>query len=104
VTRSATQARCSCGNLAPKGGTLCRTCSNRQTRCACGNMAPKGKSECAACYRERTGATKPALREPDTEPDWSVPCEVCGSVPTMPATGLCGPCTFGESETAGGNW
>jgi len=42
--------------------------------------------------------------EPDTEKDWENECEVCGGLPTVPATGLCGPCTFGEAETAGGNW
>lgn len=35
---------------------------------------------------------------------WDVGCEVCGAKPTVRATGLCGPCTFGESDTAGGNW
>jgi len=40
----------------------------------------------------------------DTEPDWTTPCENCGAVPTVPSTGLCGPCTWGEADTAGGNW
>lgn len=31
-------------------------------------------------------------------------CEVCGQTPVVNATGLCGPCTFGEADTAGGNW
>lgn len=38
------------------------------------------------------------------EPDWEHECEVCGAAPVVPMTGLCGPCTFGEAETAGGNW
>lgn len=38
------------------------------------------------------------------EPDWSKKCEVCGATPVHPQTGLCGPCTFGEADTAGGNW
>lgn len=38
------------------------------------------------------------------KPDWSKKCEVCGNSPIVPMTGMCGPCTFGESETAGGNW
>ena len=42
--------------------------------------------------------------DPRTEPDWQTSCKVCGAVPTVPLTGLCGPCTFGEAETAGGNW
>lgn len=53
-------------------------------------------------------------RENDGEPvfcatcgakeDWSRQCETCGGLPVVQATGLCGPCTFGESGTAGGNW
>jgi hypothetical protein len=38
------------------------------------------------------------------DPDWSGRCLNCGSSPVVPQTGLCGPCTFGEAETAGGNW
>lgn len=44
------------------------------------------------------------LREEDTAPDWRGECEVCGSSPVLPVTGMCGPCSFGEAETAGGNW
>jgi len=44
------------------------------------------------------------VRDPDFEPDWSGRCEVCGESPIMPATGMCGPCTFGEADTIGGNW
>lgn len=55
-----------------------------------------------------TNATVADALEPeeefDTEPDWDTPCIVCGEVPTLPATGMCGPCTFGEAETIGGNW
>ena len=43
-------------------------------------------------------------RDPDMEPDWSGKCEVCGESPIVPATGMCGPCTFGEADTIGGNW
>lgn len=45
-----------------------------------------------------------AKDDPRRIPNWDVPCENCGAVPTLPLTGLCGPCTFGEAETAGGNW
>lgn len=38
------------------------------------------------------------------EKDWSRKCENCGQTPVVNATGLCGPCTFGESDTAHGNW
>lgn len=38
------------------------------------------------------------------KPDWTRNCEACGTAPVVPVTGLCGPCTFGEADTAGGNW
>lgn len=40
----------------------------------------------------------------DMEPDWSGHCSNCGDSPIVPLTGLCGPCTFGEADTIGGNW
>lgn len=43
-------------------------------------------------------------KDPKTEPDWNRNCENCGETPVVPATGLCGPCTFGEADTVGGNW
>jgi hypothetical protein len=42
--------------------------------------------------------------DPSVQPDWSNSCHACGALPTVPLTGLCGPCTFGEAETSGGNW
>ena len=39
-----------------------------------------------------------------TDPDWSKKCIVCMAIPVMPITEMCGPCTFGEAETANGNW
>ena len=45
-----------------------------------------------------------ATNDTDTEPDWSSGCENCGERPIVPATGMCGPCTFGEADTVGGNW
>jgi hypothetical protein len=38
------------------------------------------------------------------KPDWSAECDVCGASPTVPLTGMCGPCTWGEADTIGGNW
>lgn len=40
----------------------------------------------------------------DMEPDWGGKCDVCGNSPIVPLTGMCGPCTFGEGDTALGNW
>lgn len=54
--------------------------------------------------KKKTKAKKAAVRDVDTEPDWEGKCEVCGQSPIVPETGMCGPCTFGEAETAGGNW
>ncbi len=54
---------------------------------------------------ETTAATEPAAKhDPNTEPDWTHSCEVCGGRPILPATGMCGPCTFGDASTVGGNW
>ena len=42
--------------------------------------------------------------EKDTTPDWTQCCDNCGQSPIVPVAGLCGPCTFGEADTMGGNW
>ena len=44
------------------------------------------------------------LSEGESAPDWSGKCLNCGSSPIHPVSGLCGPCTFGKADTAGGNW
>ena len=44
------------------------------------------------------------VKDKDLEPDWTRVCENCGEIPIVPFTGLCGPCTFGEADTIGGNW
>lgn len=38
------------------------------------------------------------------EPNYDVECMVCGETPTVDDTELCGPCCFGEADTADGNW
>ena len=47
---------------------------------------------------------KKTLDPSEYEPDWTGRCENCGATPIVPITGMCGPCTFGEADTAGGNW
>jgi hypothetical protein len=47
---------------------------------------------------------RPPLDPTSNEPRWDFACDVCGATPVHPLTGLCGPCTFGEAETIGGNW
>ena len=68
-------------------------------------IAPKKKK------KSDTFASRNVLREehndddvPDTDPDWSQECNICGMAPIVPITGMCGPCTWGEAETIGGNW
>lgn len=41
---------------------------------------------------------------PDGAQDWYTHCMVCGELPTLHPTGLCGPCCTGEEETKGGRW
>lgn len=53
---------------------------------------------------EENEVKSPADDDPNVTPDWRRSCKVCGERPILPLTGLCGPCTFGEAETAGGNW
>jgi len=40
----------------------------------------------------------------DYRPDWNGRCENCGSSPTIPISGLCGPCHWGTAEAVGGGW
>jgi hypothetical protein len=49
-------------------------------------------------------APEPAPKMRDGDKDWQTECCVCGQTPTVHPTDLCGPCCFGEAETAGGNW
>ena len=61
-------------------------------------MTPEELAE----YEAKREELKP--NDPRIEPDHEGACEVCGASPIMPLTGMCGPCTYGEAETAGGNW
>lgn len=42
--------------------------------------------------------------EDDWEPNLEGECSVCGGKPVHPLTGMCGPCSFGEADTVGGDW
>ena len=51
--------------------------------------------------------TKTTTRESDKRkfrPNWQLGCENCGSKPTIPCSGLCGPCHFGEADMVNGGW
>lgn len=66
--------------------------------------AQKGKEKLTK-YGKKTRRKKLQRRhEDDFTPDWSGQCEVCGQGPIVSQTGMCGPCTFGEADTVGGNW
>lgn len=73
-----------------KAKPKCYVCGKKVNLNKYDNDVQKGEAFpiCDACY----------------EPDWTRECEVCGSRPIVPATGMCGPCTWGEAETANGNW
>ena len=44
------------------------------------------------------------FQKDDFRPDWSMPCDNCGSSPVVPRSDLCGPCHFGEADTVLGGW
>lgn len=52
----------------------------------------------------RVKPTTKKARDKQVEPDWNRTCAMCGMSPVVPLTGMCGPCTFGESDTIHGNW
>lgn len=53
--------------------------------------------------RRRRRRAKQATDE-QMRPDWARKCEVCRATPIVPLTGLYGPCTWGEADTASGGW
>ncbi len=58
-------------------------------------------------FRNTAKRQKRKTKKPNTDitaADWSGECMNCGSSPIVPATGMCGPCSFGEADTVGGNW
>jgi hypothetical protein len=54
--------------------------------------------------RDRRARIGQGLTVAQMEPDWGGECDNCGASPIVPATGMCGPCTFGEADTIDGNW
>ena len=90
----------------PDGTMLCGAQSKR--------VPPSGMPPtCAAC--QNGGKPPQPVRRPQIltgtikhvpagDPDYTKTCDVCGGTPVVPETGMCGPCTFGEAETVGGNW
>lgn len=58
----------------------------------------------SAAKRQGAKKRKALSPGPSLDANWGGACETCGASPVVPETGMCGPCTFGEAETAGGNW
>ena len=86
-------------HLAGKNGrTICGAVLSERHK----NRIVKKNPGCHACANG--GKAPQAHLSLDTEPDWAGVCEVCGASPTMPETGMCGPCSTGEADTVGGNW
>lgn len=56
------------------------------------------------CVRAASGEEIEGADDEPGRKNYDVACEVCGQVPTVGDTGLCGPCCFGEADTMGGNW
>ena len=55
-------------------------------------------------WRAKRAAVTSSDKLKNGDQDWDTPCQNCEQVPTVHPTQLCGPCSFGEAETAGGNW
>lgn len=69
-----------------------------------GFTPPKRCRACRSKRRQEKAQKEEVREEAGGDKNWSGKCIVCGGTPTVPDTGMCGPCTFGEADTAGGNW
>lgn len=67
-------------------------------------MGRKRRDGNAVKQQARTPGKTPAPDLKDGDKDWETPCQICGELPTVHPTALCGPCCFGEAETIGGDW
>ena len=65
-------------------------------------MAETGESYTAARRAVLAGSEVEA--DPRGRKNYDARCQVCDATPTVGDTKLCGPCCFGEADTAGGNW
>lgn len=61
-------------------------------------------AHCGRAYKRRAGDRGTNTCDSCWEPNEDGVCSICGASPTHKITGMCGPCTFGEAKTAGGNW
>jgi hypothetical protein len=99
--------------------TRCQACNDTSLVLATSRTGPKRKgwefarvpcSKCAAGKLEadrRAALEQKAVDSPKGKAfrkNWSAKCMNCDQKPTVGDTDLCGPCCFGEAETANGNW
>lgn len=63
-------------------------------------VAQLNDEQLRALKQERVKAREAGQKDKNYE----TACCVCGQKPTVRDTELCGPCCFGEADTAGGNW
>lgn len=103
-------SECECGQELPvhlaELGALTHTCSCRrvyQAEAGAFRLVSRHGSNPVADHDENTLVDEDG-NEADDEPDWSRECFCCGDRPVHPITDMCGPCTFGEAATVGGNW
>lgn len=59
---------------------------------------------CKSCIRKGNEKKQNSTDGKADDKNWEYPCDVCRAKPTVGDTGLCGPCCFGEADTADGNW
>lgn len=55
-----------------------------------------------AAFSKAPATPKPKLGPGDA--NWERECGNCDASPVVECSGLCGPCHFGDADTAGGNW
>lgn len=101
----------------------CPHCGGKKSsKTAMGHIRRCDESNCGKSYKcQQWYTTEPLWSKPkeyqatarelaansnkdEAEPDWSGNCSVCGQSPIMPITGMCGSCSTGEADTAGGDW
>lgn len=79
----------------------------------CFYATDEGRRVALACLKQgipmslNKSKPNPHARQPklkDGDKDWATPCQNCDQLPTVSPTDLCGPCCWGEADTAGGNW
>jgi hypothetical protein len=69
-----------------------------------GALAKNFPPTCIACRNGGKAPSGTGRHRANGEADWTRKCGVCGNIPILPETGMCGPCTFGDASTVNGEW